>query len=175
LVMVLAPVPCSALTVSRSPFKRQVPCPDLFPSKEPSLLYELVKPVFQQIFLPLRSASVIAPARAHMEWPDTTAAKMIGILRVVSTPFLAPRKSGSVGTYHIQEEKAISYEEDKNAASASTASSHAGGSISSFPGRPGTQGPVRRCVWRLDRHRPEIQNGSRPRALPPAGCYSALC
>jgi hypothetical protein len=76
-------------------------------------LYELVKPVFQQIFLPLRSASVIAPARAHTEWPDTTAAKMIGILRIVSTPFFAPRKSGTMGTYHIQEENAISYEEDK--------------------------------------------------------------
>jgi hypothetical protein len=65
--MLLAPEPCSALTVSTSPFKRQVPWPDLFPSKDPSLLYELVKPVFQQIFLPRRSASVTGAAEAHTD------------------------------------------------------------------------------------------------------------
>src|ERR1700722_19347962 len=65
--MLLAPEPCSALTVRRSPCRRQVPWPDLFPSKDPSLLYELVKPVFQQIFLPLRSASVTGAAIAATE------------------------------------------------------------------------------------------------------------
>jgi hypothetical protein len=35
--------------------------------KGPVLLYELVKPVFQQIFLPLRSASVTGAAKAHTD------------------------------------------------------------------------------------------------------------
>src|ERR1700734_2535024 len=85
--MVFAPDHCSALIVTTSPFRRQVPCPTLFESKEPSLLYVLVLPLFQQIFLPLRSASVTPPATAGTDCasaaPHTTTATINDFLDMI--------------------------------------------------------------------------------------------
>src|ERR1700722_6403547 len=103
--MLLAPEPCSALTVRRSPFRRQVSWPDLFPSKDPSLLYELVKPVFQQIFLPLRSASVTGAAIAAtgpISWhPHMAAAMMNDVLSMGPSSRMSQRVLRLIGTMRV--------------------------------------------------------------------------
>jgi hypothetical protein len=62
--------------------------------------------VFQQIFLPLKSASVTEAAKADTDWPKTTTAKIIEALCIVPTPFLSAQKCGARMVYTIRNEHA---------------------------------------------------------------------